>query len=300
MRKILVSSIATTLVGCSLLFGAAEPASAEAGKKIRYCTAGKDGNYAFTGIAISKQIPRQVDIVYTKGSRENIEMVKSGYCDVGIVQADAYAQASQADQSLELTVALGRVMYPEYAHFICHNSVGGLSDLEQGQAVLVEDNNSGSSVVWDSVVTANKDRYGKITPLPRGGQIGLNAVSLGNAEKCQLFVSGLGSAAMNEANLAIQTNQWDMHLAQFDDSKLLNLKDRRGRPYYERAEIPSSTYPGGLQRRSLWGSSVNTIKVNSVLIYNTSFQEHRPEDLDTFFRATTRAAGEINARVMPR
>jgi hypothetical protein len=58
---------------------------------------------------------------------------------VAIVQADAYNLYMKRNAQSALTLERGRVLYPEYVHFICNTAAGlsKITGLQKTQTVLV-------------------------------------------------------------------------------------------------------------------------------------------------------------------
>lgn len=268
---------------------------------IKYCGGASGGNYEFSGISIKRQLPDHVDVVSTAGSLENMSRVDKGDCQAGIVQSDAYYVYMQQHPDAALNVERARDMYPEYGHLICNKSVSELSDLKRGNTVLVGATGSGSSVMWDAITRANP-KYKEVSTLPIGGSRGLGKVSDGADAQCMLFVAGLKAPSMMDANEVAKTSNGNLHVVYMRDSKLFDLKDAKGRPIYEKAEIPSGTYPYGLQESGFFtsGASISTIKVESVLIDNVPYAEANDGRMNMFLGAVNHAMPSINDRVLPK
>ena len=265
---------------------------------VHYCTGVPGGNYEFTGVAIKKQLPSTIPI-NTGGSLDNIAKVADGSCDAAIVQSDAYFVYTGSHPDVQLTVERARDMYPEYGHLICNKSISELSDLKRGNTVLVGSAGSGSSIMWEAIVKANP-KYKDVATLPIGGIRGLGKVSDGIEAQCMLFVAGLKSQTMMSANEVAAASNGNLRLTYMRDKALLAMKDARGRPIYEDAEIPDGTYPDGLQKPG-WissGKAVTTIKVQSILIDNVAYANANPSGLEAFLKAVTKAVPEINNRVV--
>jgi TRAP-type uncharacterized transport system substrate-binding protein len=277
------------------------PTRAHAQDAISYCTGSAGGNYAFTGIAIKQQLPKHVDLVATAGSLENMEKVASGTCQAGIVQSDAFFVYLQTHPDAQLTVERARDMYPEYGHLICNKTIREISDLKRGNTVLVGPAGSGSAVMWDAIVRANP-KYKDVATLPMGGTRALGKVSDGEDAQCMLFVAGLKAQSMMDANGIAKTSNGNLHLTYMRDPALFDIKDKRGRPLYERSAIPSGTYPGGLQASGWFtsGGAVDTVKVQSVLIDNVDYANSHEANLNLFLNAVNKALPAIDDHVLPK
>src|SRR5437879_3620041 len=69
-------------------------ASAQAADKFRLCTGNSELNYAKAGHYLKQRAP-SVDVIYTKGSIDNLDKIVAGECDGGFVQSDALMVYSQ-------------------------------------------------------------------------------------------------------------------------------------------------------------------------------------------------------------
>jgi TRAP-type uncharacterized transport system substrate-binding protein len=263
--------------------------------KFRYCSGIEGGNYEFTAIAIERQLPGHISNVHTKGSMDNMEAVAKGDCQGGIVQSDAYFVYMQQNPSAQMNVERARDMYPEYGHLICNKTISEISDLTNKNTVLVGPPGSGSSVMWDAIVRANPTKYKDVQTLPLGGARALGKVSDGIDAQCMLFVAGLKAQVMLDANEAAKTSNGNLHLTYMRDPALFKLQDSRGRPIYTRSEIPSGTYPYGLQSSGWFtsGSSVDTVQVESILIDNVPYADAHGSNVDKVLRAVDKAMPQI-------
>ncbi len=296
----------TRAAACALLpCGAAlftQSALAEVpGNPVRYCTGVSGGNYDFTGIAIKRQLPQHLELVNTAGSMDNLARVDKGDCEAAIVQSDAYFVYMQQHPDAALNVERARDMYPEYGHLICNKTISEVSDLKRGNTVLVGAPGSGSAVMWDAIVRANP-KYKDVATLPLGGNRALGKVSDGQEAQCMLFVAGLKSPVMMDANEVAKTSGGNLRLTYMRDPALFQLRDAKGRPVYARSEIPSRTYPEGLQAAGMFtsGKAVDTVQVESILIDNVPYADAHGQNINAFLAAVNKAMPAINERVLPK
>jgi TRAP-type uncharacterized transport system substrate-binding protein len=278
----------------------AVPGIAYADENFPYCTGPSGGNYEFTGVAIKRQLPRVIPVT-TKGSLDNMEQVDKGTCAAAIVQSDAYFVYMADHSNAALTVERARDMYPEYGHMICNATIAEISDLKRGNTVFVGPAGSGSAVMWDAITRANP-KYKDVATLPIGGDRALGKVSDGQDGQCMLFVAGLRSQSMMNANNVAKTTNGNLRLVYMRDPKLFDLKDAKGRPIYKKATIPSGTYPGGLQESGIFtsGHSVDTIEVESVLVDSIPYADKYEGNLNIFLAAVNKAMPSINDHVLPK
>lgn len=294
MRRTL---LAVTALAASFTWGSLAQA---ADQPITMCTGIAKGNYDFVGLALTRQLgPKNITLVNTAGSLENLDKVSSNACQVGIGQADAWFLFGSKNPSAANSLELARNLYPEYGHLICNGSVQEISDLHRGNTVLVGAVGSGSAVMWDAIVRANK-KYAEVATLPIGGIRALGKVADGTDASCMLFVAGLKSPAMLEANDFAKTAP-SLHLTYMRDPDLFSLKDAKGRAIYTRSAIPDGTYPNGLQKPGFLssGKPVDTVQVQSLFFANTTFIDANPEGYEKLLTALKSAMPMINDRVQP-
>lgn len=287
MKKLLAGASLISLLTMS-------PAFAQV--HVRFCTGADGGNYDFSGIQVKRQasglVP--VDLVQTKGSMDNLDRIANASCDAAIVQSDAYGVYMKQHNGAVLNVERGRVLYPEYVHLVCNKNAGlsKITGLKKGMTLLVGPNGGGSSVTWDSFVLADPNRYGPVSTSPIGGKRGLGMVDDGTEATCMLYVAGLASQSMNEADdFAEKSGHLD--LVATDDSDVAKLKDNKGRLVYEDLSIPGGTYPRSFQTRHLTGSSIGAIAPNAIVIANVAFIEANDTVYDKFLTAVNKAVPAI-------
>lgn len=263
---------------------------------IKFCTGPEGGNYDFSGIQIKRQGQGAiaVDLQNTKGSMDNLDRIAAGTCDAAIVQSDAHGVYLKQHPGSVLNVERGRVLYPEYLHLVCNKEAGlsKITGLSKGMTLLVGANGGGSAVSWDSFRLADPKRYNEVATLPIGGKRGLGMVEDGKDATCLLYVAGLGSTSMREAD-DFAEKSGHLKLVATDDSDVAGIKDAKGRPVYDSTSIPSGTYPRAFQTRSLTGSSVGAISASAIIISNVSFIEGNEATYDKFLTAVNKALPAI-------
>lgn len=300
MRKLLLATVGMTLAVCVRTHAQGTVTAPQPSEKFTFCAGVAGGNYEFTGIQLERQMPGQFLGRHTRGSMDNMDRVAKGECQGGIVQSDAYFVYMKMNSTAELHVERARDMYPEYAHLICNKMVNRLSDLSSKNVVLVGPPGSGSSVTWDAMSIADP-KLKAVQTLPLGGTRALGKVSDGVEAQCMLFVAGLKTQVMMDANEMAAGAKGTMHLTPIDDDKLFDIKDVKGRPIYTAGQIPDGTYPNGLQV-SGWFSSgkpIDTVRIESIFIDNVDYADSHIDDLEKVLLALTKAMPSINNRVLP-
>jgi uncharacterized protein len=260
------------------------------------------GNYEFLGFAVREQLGvSNVTLHPSKGSGDNLDCVLKGDCQFAPAQFDAmFLFVGQHPDALGV-IEIARVLYPEYAHLICNDQVKSLDELKPSNVVAVGEEGSGSQAMWQAIVKANPDKYNKVQTLPVGGTRALNRLTEGTDVQCMLFVAGLRSQRMMDANVLSKSTGGKLHLVPVYDKKLLEIKDPKGRAVYTAGKIPDSTYPEGLQKTGMFssGKSVDTIIVQSVLVGNVKFAEANSGAYDVFLNAVTRAMPKVLNHMAP-
>ena len=289
----------------ALLAVAMIPAAAQAAvPTVNFCSGVKDGNYDFAAIQFAQQAKGilNVNVINTAGSLENLTKIDKGECDAAIVQSDAYGVYMKQNSHSSLNIERGRALYSEYVHFICNSAakITRITQLTAANTVLIGANGGGTSVTWDSFKLADAKRYGPVQTLPIGGLRAVNKVQEGSDAQCMMYVTGLKSASINEANKVALNSSGRLVLVAADDGDLPGLKDPKGKPIYTKLDIPSGTYPGGLQPSALFGSSVSTIAVEAVFVTNSNYIDAHEGDYNSLLRAVNNAMPAVMARVTPK
>ena len=239
---------------------------------IRFCTAKAGGNYHWVGTKFAEHLGSDIDVqvVPTRGSWENLELINAGRCDFAIVQNDAMHVYRKRHPQTSLTVVRAGPLYKEYVHVLCNRKSGidDIDDLEPRHKIAVGDLGTGSSVTWDGFTLARPEQYGKVQISPMDGVLALTAISDGAEVQCMLFTAGLNSEFVSlDAN-----NAGDyVKLITAKDSKLRQQKDDQGRPLYETGTIPGGKYKK--LQSGFWGSSVETMTVEALLLANKQWVE---------------------------
>jgi uncharacterized protein len=296
-----VMTIAALVAVASMPSLALAQKSPAAQPTVKLCTGGRDGNYEFSGIQIAQQAKGalNVAVVNTQGSLENLAKLEKGECDAAIVQNDAYGVYRKQNSQSGLNIEKSRSLYPEYLHFICNSqaNISKITQLTKNHTILVGPLGGGTSTTWESFKIADPKRYEPIPTLPIGGLRAVNIVQEGSEASCMLFVTGLRSGQINEANQVALNSKGRLVLIAADDSDLPKVKDPKGAFIYTKATIPGGTYPGGLQPSSFLGSSVDTITVDAVLVTNTAFIDANEQSYNILLRAVNNAIPAIKNKV---
>lgn len=276
-------------------------ADAAPAAKFRLCTGKQDLNYFKAGHILKKfSTDVDVEVVATKGSMHNLDMLLEGGCDGAFVQSDAMMVYS--DRNAQAISALERagVLYREQANLLC-NRASGIShiyDLTPKSVVAVGPEGAGNRTTWDAFVLANKKRYGAVRTDPRDGMRALGAVSDGTLVQCMLSVSALNSSFIrNDAQQAGDR----VVLAGTDDGDLEKAKDARGNLVYSFGEIPTGTYPRIQPQGRVYGTkAVGVLEVDALFVTSLSWVSANETANERLLRAFGAAKPDIKEMVKPR
>jgi TRAP-type uncharacterized transport system substrate-binding protein len=268
---------------------------------VNLCTGIKDGNYDFVGIQIAMQAKDVLHgkLINTAGSIENLQKLDKGECDAAIVQSDAFNLYLKQNAHSSLNLERGRVLYPEYVHFICNTNAGlsKITGLKKDQTVLIGPNGGGSAVTWESFKLADPARYGSIPTLPIGGTRAAGKVQEGSDAACMFMVIGLKAPGISEINDLARNSGDRLRLINAQDSDMPGVKDPKGRIMYQEASIPGGTYPD--LQHGMFSTAVSTITVDSIFVANSNWVDANAAGYEKLLKAVNAAMPAINNRVLP-
>jgi TRAP transporter TAXI family solute receptor len=298
----------TALMTAATLAGVAPslaPSMAHA-TDLNLCTGAPGGNYAFAGaqIALNAQGTSLRVITHnTNGSMQNLDLLTNGksppdpHCDAAIAQADAIGVFAKSNPEAAAKIEQDAPLYDEYLHFICNTAadISKITQLTPKQTIAVGNAGGGTWTTWQSFIQADPRRYKDIPTSPLSGIRAANQVLRGDPVSCMLFVTGLKAASIMEANQLGLNNKGALALVATDDSDVRALKDGKEKVYRE-ATFPSGMYPG-LQPKSLFGSSVDTLAVRAMIVANSDWIEANQSAFEIFLQAVNRAMPAIKHKV---
>jgi len=230
--------------------------------ELNLCTGSTQGTYYAVGDILARYSPKtiSINVIETKGSRENMSALHKGKCDAAIVQADAYFAAAD---SKVLKVERTATLYNEYVHLACKrtaniDSVGDLEDNPKKYTVMIGKKGSGSSLTWRTFTLLDDD-YAKVKTISAGGSGAIAKLINDKSASCLLYVGGLKSKYTRRLN---QQGK-DIKLVPVDDWDFNDKTDATGQPIYTFTKIPSDTYKK-LQDGIF--SATKTLAVSAVLV----------------------------------
>lgn len=298
LRNALIGSAAVALlsvVSCTA-FGA-DPQLTQAKPEFNLCTGGATGNYFFAGNVVKKNSTSVVvHVRESKGSIDNLDQIMEGKCDGAFVQTDALRVYGERNARSIAAVERSGALYKEYVHFVCNRDakLGRITDLTDKHTVAIGPDGSGSRVMWEGFVLADKKRYGKVSTSHLGGLRALNAVSDGSQVTCMIFTGALNVPLLKNDALPLVDR---IVLVPANDGDFDNAKDQRGKRIYHFEDIPSNTY-GKLHPSALLGyKNVETTVIEAVFVVSNSWIEANERAYDNLIRSFNSSLPEIKNKV---
>lgn len=261
------------------------------------CTGGEAGNYFFAGNVLKKNSASvNVNVLSSRGSVENLDRMMEGKCDGGFVQVDALRVYGERNARSIAAVERAGSLYREYVHLVCNRDakLSRITDLTDKHVVAVGPDGSGSRIMWDGFVLADKKKYGKITTSPLAGLRALNAVSDGTQVTCMIFTGALNLPLLkNDA-----TNLTDrIVLVPANDGDFDNARDQRGKRIYNLEDIPHGTY-GRLHPPAMIGyKNVETVTIDAVFVVTNDWLDRNERAYDNLIRSFNNSLPEVKKRV---
>ncbi|MCA1379520.1 TRAP transporter substrate-binding protein [Bradyrhizobium sp. BRP05] len=278
---------------------AATPASA--GEKFRLCTGNAKLNYFAAGQHL-KRHAKDVEVIETKGSLDNLDKVTAGECDGAFVQSDALLVYSQRNAKAISALQRSGVLYQEQANLICNRKAytsARMVDLNSNFTVAIGPEGSGANTTWAAFVAADKARYGKVRTSDLTGTLALAAVADGSEVQCALIITALNAPFLKaegpkyaDSVVIVATDDRDM---------TKNAKDTRGQAVYTYGEIPANTYKG-IQPTGMFGGSkaVDTIQLDAVFVANRDWIAAHQGDFEKIVDGFANAKPDIAKLVQPK
>jgi len=227
-----------------------------------------NGNYHRFGQIMQSHMPDfDLTLEPTNGSEDNLQNLVDNKVDAVLVQSDmlnAYLRKNP-DTEAQL-VGLQSTLYTEYVQLLVNKASGieAITELDPNQHIVyVGPRGSGTHSAWDGFVLQDV-KYGEFTTRYASYEEAMDQVA-DNANAVMLFVAGLNSLLLNQAN---DKYGHKVSLVAIDETHFSTSVDQFGNTIYEVGYIPDDTYPN-LQVGWLLGfgdNSVKTLTVDAVLI----------------------------------
>lgn len=319
------------LIGCGVVgvtLPAARPAYADEPPvctkgDMCFCTGSPTGNYQKAAEAITKQLSQglrsHTRFINTNGSLDNLNYVAGGQCSIGITQSDVYdlwrTEAPNANDVLPV-----QDLYTEYVHILCPASakIDDLNDLAEKRATLIiGPPGSGTAETWRSLRQVDEKKYGNATidvssdPADAGSVQAVKASSGKPRPVCMLWISGLNSTAMQNANarsLDPATGKPTLQLISVNDKRMAKLPGKDG-PRYTVKQIKPQRGTAGkpgfydqlINNGGIFsGADIDVLAVPAALVMNKSFKAALSRDhYNQLSTAIDDASGGLRKEMSP-
>ena len=212
------------------------PAFVEATKPpVRICTGRKDGKYAQAALQYKTVVAGgDVQVVFTEGSVQNLQMIATGDCDVAFTQRDAYMGYDDSVNPLQVT-RVG-ALYNEAVHMFCAKDSGvtHLSDLNGRDDIRMWTGNAGSgaNVTWNNFKSLNDQLQATTVQKPA-----TDAAFGTTSTDCGIYVGYLNSPFMQTVSKSNNLRMIDVETVPTD-----TILDPQGKPVYGTYTIAADTY----------------------------------------------------------
>lgn len=234
-----------------------------------------------------------VEVFSTSGSKENIEALNDGRCDVAVIQHDAtsWYRSDSANNPVDLRIV--SKAYYEHAHLVCHRSleVHSFADLEQlskaGKAtVFVGSFLSGGAMTIENLRALYPKDYANIIATPvepildSSQNIKFDATQASilaaiNNKACAFFVTRAPYPFLNNNSIS-GINQ--LNIANIDDWKFNDLTDHDGNKIYDFIEFDKIPNTGSeelykdLRKLSRFHTANTTLQLSADVVVNSAWE----------------------------
>ena len=240
--------------------------------------------YSVAGKLLQQQLGNtKSELISTNGSVQNLEMLKNGTADIAFCQLDALINMTGAD----MDILIIKRLYPEYVHLIVSqgSKIKSIKDFDLKKAKFaIGPDGSGTWVTWKSFCTADKS-YADVATVPLGGARALSALESKDVDAV-LLIGGLGMGDAMKAN----NDGAKFELAAVDDWDFNNAVYKKDK-VYDFIDLPAKTYPMLIE--GMFKGSVETIKVDAVLVTTAKWADANANLYDKLFDAATRTIPNI-------
>lgn len=247
---------------------------------VKLCAGRAGGGYDATMRTIAAELERQgvdVEVANLDGSEAILNGIVDGTCDYGPAQKNVHYLMSKQSGAVTSKAVPVSLLYNEVVTMMCSKDSGydELSDLKEGDGVIVNVIGSGSALTWESMVAVetefgNGSAWIKATPIYTPLDEAMASISLGQA-KCAI---GVGSVPISWAK---EMNEQGAVVGWVYDKDLNDL-EYAGSSLYEEVRVPYGAYD----------SKFDTYKVPAVLFRSSKFKD---EKVDRIVKRVAPAVG---------
>lgn len=225
---------------------------------ITLATGGKTGEYYAFGQAFAQLVQRhdpkiQIEVLETKGSKQNMQDLNDNTVQLALVQSDTPVLPNVQGVAL---------LFPEVFHFIARQDSGmkGIGDLKGKRIALMPEGSGSYDLFWPLSnhygLQATDFDYRPMSPTAA-------QAALLNGEVDALFrVIAMGNSAVGDL-----LTSGEAILLPIDQVEALQLS----LPYLERTYIPKGTYDGGSPIPS---QDLPVVAVSAILVTNQQVDPH--------------------------
>lgn len=237
MKRLILGAALAALCCSSALAGEVTLCSGSAG-------GGYDGLIQSVGVELQKA-DHTVTIRNFAGSENILNGIAGGQCAFGPAQGDIFYLMSKNDQSVLSKVIPVDLLYTEVMTLVCSPSSGydELSDLAEGDPVIVDSIGSGSALTWENLKNIEAEygsgsAWSKATPIFSPLDEAGGALATGQA-KCAFGVGKVPS------NWAINLVNRGYTLSYIYDKDINDLEFPEGQSLYEAVTVRKGGYKSG-------------------------------------------------------
>jgi len=222
-------------------------------RKYKMVTGFNGGTYYKIGQSMASLPGLNLTVKNSKGSLQNIKMVRKGYADFGITQLDIFENLSYFDSSLKDAVKILFLLHKEEVHVLARKEYKSFKDLK-GKKVAFGNRNSGTFstsqiLVISMQMNENQFKLDYSSPLDS-----LKKLANGSLD-AMIVVSG---APVDLLTNISSSDADKMHFLSFNNKTMQFLTE--GYLPYKKASLTSSLYP------NLVDSFVSTVSTRSAVI----------------------------------
>jgi len=198
------------------------------------------------------------EVLETKGSTENINLLKNSQADLAFVQLDVLIESGKDDPAVGRDIKILLPVYREEVHILAAKTINSLQDLK-GKKVAIGPDGSGTQATALSILKKLKlDK--EISADNSSAEAGLKKL-LGNQIDAVFIIAGAPVKILSELN---ENTSEKFHLLPFSKSEMRNFTSRNGA--YSQMILRKNIYPWHAER-------IETLAVESVLAGKASLSD---------------------------
>lgn len=257
-------------------------------KVFKLATASEQGVYhTVVGREIANQAKHalKIQLIPTRGSKDNLERLKKKEIDGALVQLDALIT-----ESSDLDLVVVAELHKEFVHFLVRqdSKIRSIKDLTPQSKIAIGPIGGGSRLTWQSFCKTDNS-YKNVATVPLTGSRALAALETGEIDG-YIYTSGLGSNLIKQA----EKQPEKFELTNIDDWDFNNAKFKSKR-VYEFLKINKDVYPGLIE--GAFNRSVETLYTYCVLVVSREWADENNAEFDALYAATSSALPNILIKV---